>query len=155
MKNLKELLDYLHKLIVLENRSNVGFVWIGKTSIANLNKLGKELYPEGITKVQKTKANIANKISRHFDKVNEPLKGIGTWGKRIHAGRVDHKEASYIEVFSAKNEYQYFCNATGNELNFAEIKQYLSLRQPTAHKYRRFKLDANVDFVSFAGKRFK
>lgn len=155
MKDLQNLLDYLHELIVVQNRSNVGFVWIGKQSIASLNKLGKEVYPEGITKVQKTKANIANKISRHFDKSGEALKGIGTWGKRVHVGRIEHKDSNYLEVFSAKNEYSYICNATGNELNFSDIKQYLSLRQPTAHKYRRFKLDANVNFVSFAGKRFE
>ena len=155
MKNFQNLLDYLHELIVVQNRSNVGFIWIGKNSIANLNKLGKEMYPKGITKVQKTKANIANKISRHFDKAGEPLKGVGTWGKRVHTGRVDHKDSNYLEVFSARNEYQYICNATGKKLKFADIKKYLSLRQPTAHKYRRFKLDENVNFVSFAGKRFE
>lgn len=153
MKNTLKFLAYLNTL--LNTHQNVGFIWLGKNSEVKLNKLGKTIFPEGITRRQKTKCILAQNVSKHFEKAGEPLKNIGTWGEKAGKFKVSHKGNLYLELFSLWNKYEYICNDTGEVLNYFDISEYMYKSGKTAHRYRRFKVDENLTFVSFKGKRFE
>ena len=150
----QKIFNLVKNYITVMNLSNIGFIWLTKETDANLTEIGKVLFPKGITKVQRTQANLCTNVYKAFKKVGIELKNEGRkWGVREFDGGITHKENFYLEFTVVKNRYKYICNETGKRLSFGEIKDSLKVSKPD-HNYRTFRLDNTVKKLSFMGHRF-